>query len=105
MNEHVLPARPLAGSATLAVLALRINVRRLDVFDSDVFRRMFLLMACMGSCVEAMAWGLPVIASPAGGMAEMLEDGGTGWIAASQSPPDLASALRRARSRMRGTMC
>jgi glycogen(starch) synthase len=48
------------------------------------------------TCIEAMTSGLPVIASPTGGMAEMLEDGVTGWIAASQAPPDLAAALRRA---------
>jgi len=48
------------------------------------------------TCIEAMSSGLPVLASPTGGMAEMLEDGVTGWIAASQAPPDLATALRRA---------
>ncbi len=48
------------------------------------------------TCIEAMSSGLPVIASPTGGMAEMLEDGVTGWIAASQAPTDLAAALRRA---------
>ncbi|MBC7791201.1 MAG: glycosyltransferase family 4 protein [Anaerolineae bacterium] len=48
------------------------------------------------TCIEAMSSGLPVLASPTGGMTEMLEDGVTGWIAASQSPPDLAAALRRA---------
>jgi glycosyltransferase involved in cell wall biosynthesis len=47
------------------------------------------------TCLEAMSSGLPVLASPSGGMAEMLEDGVTGWIAASQSPPQLAAALRR----------
>jgi glycosyltransferase involved in cell wall biosynthesis len=50
------------------------------------------------SCVEAMASGVPVLASPNGGMAEMVEDGVTGWIAASQRPADLAAALRRALS-------
>jgi hypothetical protein len=47
------------------------------------------------SCVEAMASGLPVLASPNGGMVEMVTDGFTGWIAASQAPEDLAAALRR----------
>jgi glycogen synthase len=48
------------------------------------------------TCIEAMSSGLPVLASPTGGMAEMLEDGVTGWIAASQSAGDLAAGLRRA---------
>ena len=34
------------------------------------------------ACMEAMASGLPVLVSPTGGMAEMVEDGRTGWIAA-----------------------
>jgi glycosyltransferase involved in cell wall biosynthesis len=50
------------------------------------------------TCVEAMASGLPVLASPHGGMAEMIEDGRTGWIAASGGPADLATTLRRALS-------
>ncbi|MFN0178293.1 MAG: glycosyltransferase family 4 protein [Gemmatimonadales bacterium] len=48
------------------------------------------------SCLEAMSSGLPVIASPTGGMVEMIADGVTGWISTSQSAPDLAAALRRA---------
>ncbi len=48
------------------------------------------------TCVEAMSTGLPVLASPSGGMAEMLEDGRTGWLARSATPADLADALRRA---------
>ena len=47
-------------------------------------------------CIEAMCSGLPVIASPTGGMVEMLDDGVTGWIASSQSAHGLAEALRRA---------
>jgi len=48
------------------------------------------------TCLEAMRSGLPVIASPQGGMAEIVEDGVTGWIAPSQSADGLAIALRRA---------
>ena len=47
------------------------------------------------TCVEAMASGLPVIASREGGMVEMLRDGRTGWLAA-PDPSGLADALRRA---------
>lgn len=48
------------------------------------------------TCIEAMHAALPVLASPDGGMAEMVQDGRTGWIAASQRPADLEIALRRA---------
>ncbi len=48
------------------------------------------------TCIEAMASGLPIIASPHGGMAEMIEDGRTGWLADSASSYDLYRALRRA---------
>lgn len=48
------------------------------------------------SCMELMGSGLPVIASPHGGMTEMLEDGVSGWIAADASPAGLAAALERA---------
>ena len=48
------------------------------------------------TCIEAMCSGLPVIASPEGGMAEMIEDGQSGWLAANATRESLAEALRRA---------
>jgi glycosyltransferase involved in cell wall biosynthesis len=48
------------------------------------------------TCVEAMSSGLPVIASRDGGMAEMIEDGRTGWLANKTGSEGLAEALRRA---------
>ena len=48
------------------------------------------------TCVEAMSSGLPVIASPEGGMAEMIEDGRNGWLSVDASTESLAEALRRA---------
>ncbi|HEU4798783.1 MAG TPA: glycosyltransferase family 4 protein, partial [bacterium] len=48
------------------------------------------------TCIEAMHAGLPVLVSPDGGMAEMVQDGRTGWVAASQRPADLEASLRRA---------
>jgi len=50
------------------------------------------------TCIEAMASGLPVLASPTGGMAEMIEDGRTGWIAAGSDSPSLEAGLVRALS-------
>jgi glycosyltransferase involved in cell wall biosynthesis len=48
------------------------------------------------TCIEAMASGLPVLASPCGGMAEMIEDGRTGWIAEGPDARSLEMTLRRA---------
>ncbi|MEO6092399.1 MAG: glycosyltransferase family 4 protein [Novosphingobium sp.] len=51
------------------------------------------------TCLEAMGSGLPVLATRNGGMAEMVEDGVTGWLAGDGPEPladRLAEALRRA---------
>jgi glycosyltransferase involved in cell wall biosynthesis len=48
------------------------------------------------SCIESMASGLPVVATPTGGMRELIEDGRSGWIAADATPAGIAGALRRA---------
>ncbi len=48
------------------------------------------------TCIEAMASGVAVVASPAGGMCEMITHGVDGWIAATGAPHDLADAVREA---------
>jgi len=48
------------------------------------------------TCIETMSSGLPVIASREGGMAEIIEDGRTGWLANKSGSEGLAEALRRA---------
>ena len=48
------------------------------------------------TCIEAMCSGLPVIASRDGGMAEMIKDGQTGWLASKTGCEGLADALGRA---------
>ncbi len=48
------------------------------------------------TCIEAMCSGLPVIASREGGMAEMIIDGRTGWLAGNSGSGGLAGALQRA---------
>lgn len=48
------------------------------------------------TCIEAMSTGLPVLASPHGGMAEMIVDNQSGWITADGSSTGLQAGLRRA---------
>jgi glycosyltransferase involved in cell wall biosynthesis len=48
------------------------------------------------TCLESMAMAVPVLASPNGGMREVIEDGRSGWIADGQDPDALAVALERA---------
>lgn len=47
------------------------------------------------TCIEAMSTGLPVLASPNGGMAELISDGQSGWIAPDATPTGLEVALCR----------
>lgn len=48
------------------------------------------------TCMEAMASGVPVLATACGGMAEMVEDGESGWIAEACDVESLVAAGRRA---------
>jgi glycosyltransferase involved in cell wall biosynthesis len=66
---------------------------------SEFFNRVDLLVLCSlvenqpYAILEAMACGVPVVATDAGGVAEMIEDGETGLLVAPQSAEALASAL------------
>ena len=46
------------------------------------------------AALDAMAAGLPVIASSVGGVPELIEDGTTGWLVPPQDADALASRLR-----------
>src|SRR5439155_16681973 len=45
--------------------------------------------------LEAMAAGLPVVATRVGGTPEVVVDGGTGWMVPARQPHAVASAFRR----------
>jgi glycosyltransferase involved in cell wall biosynthesis len=46
--------------------------------------------------IEAMAAGIPVVATRVGGVPDAVRDGETGWLVESDDAPALAAALRRA---------
>jgi glycogen(starch) synthase len=54
-------------------------------------------------CIEAMSSGLPVIATPFGGMVELIEDGRSGWLAEDAGVAGLADSLAVALSRCLST--
>lgn len=54
-------------------------------------------------CIEAMGSGLPVIATRYGGMAEMIEDGHSGWLAEDYGFAGLADSLEQALERCLST--
>ena len=45
--------------------------------------------------MEALAAGVPTLATPVGGIDELIEDGVSGWVAASADADDIASAMDR----------
>ncbi len=48
------------------------------------------------AALEAMAHGIPVVASNTGGLPEMIEAGETGWLVTPGDPRELADAIERA---------
>jgi glycosyltransferase involved in cell wall biosynthesis len=63
-------------------------LRRWDVFAQPSLEEGFGI-----AVVEAMAAGLPVVASNVGGLVEIVENGETGWLVPPRSPADLTARL------------
>jgi glycosyltransferase involved in cell wall biosynthesis len=61
----------------------------------DVFVLSSVSEGLSNTILEAMATGLPVVATHVGGTDELVQDGGTGLLVSSKSPRELAAALGR----------
>jgi glycosyltransferase involved in cell wall biosynthesis len=92
-----------ALDARIAELGLRRHVRRIG-FEPDIRNLLSLSEALVHpshseglglAILEAMAAGLPVVATRCGGPEEIVEDGVSGLLAPVGSPGELAAALRR----------
>jgi sugar transferase (PEP-CTERM/EpsH1 system associated) len=90
--ERLIEARGLAGRVRL--LGERHDVPQV-LAALDVFVLSSLGEGIANAILEAMATGLPVIATRVGGNPELVVDGSTGMLVPSRSPEALAAALRR----------
>ena len=61
---------------------------------ADIFVRPSLSEGLGNSFLEAFAAGLPVIATPVGGIPDFLRDGETGWFAEVRNPESIAACVR-----------
>jgi glycosyltransferase involved in cell wall biosynthesis len=62
---------------------------------ADVFAFPSVYEGLGGAVLEAMALGLPIVASDIPALREVVEDGANGFLVPPESPPDLALALER----------
>jgi glycosyltransferase involved in cell wall biosynthesis len=70
-----------------------VNDSQLFLQELDVFAMISEPAGCPNASLEAMAQGLPVIATDVGGAAEQVEDGVTGRLVPQQDPAAFAAAL------------
>ncbi len=73
----------------------RVDDPRALLWASDIFAMPSLKEGLGVAALEAMASGLPVIASDVGGLREVIEDDRTGIIVPPQNPAAISSAIRR----------
>jgi glycosyltransferase involved in cell wall biosynthesis len=65
------------------------------LYASDIFIRPSLSEGMGNSFIEAMATGLPIIATPVGGIPDFLHDGETGIMCEPENPQSIADAVER----------
>jgi sugar transferase (PEP-CTERM/EpsH1 system associated) len=92
------PALGLLGAANALDLAW-LPGERADIAEImrglDVFVLPSRNEGTSNTILEAMASGLPVIATRVGGNPELVEEGVSGWLTSPEDPPALSTALRR----------
>ncbi len=82
----------LAGSVTLRGRCSPTDVRR-ALEDADVFVLSSVSEGVSNAALEAMAMGLPVVTTDAGGMSEAVRDGIEGVVVPRRAPERMADAL------------
>src|SRR5262249_26066489 len=80
--------------ANVRLLGLRKDIPQL-LKASDLFLLTSISEGIPLTAIEAMAAGIPVVATQVGGMAEVVEDGVTGLLAPSGDDPALAGQILR----------
>lgn len=87
-------AASLAGQAKIVLTGMRKDVARLlNAFD--VFCMPSHYEGFCNSVLEALATGIPVVATRAGGLPEIVEDGANGLLVPPKDPDALAAAIMR----------
>ena len=87
-------AQNLGVAPNVRFLGVREDVAAL-LADSDIFVRPSLMEGMPLTVLEAMACGLPVVATPVGGTAELVIEGETGLLVPPRNVEALAGALQR----------
>ena len=84
----------MAEGARMRFLGMRDDVPEL-LASFDVFAFPSLFEGLCLAVIEAQAAGVPVVATPVGGIRETVVDGETGLLVPTEDPPALAAAIRR----------
>ena len=93
VGGHLAPGQlPAAGRSLSPILDHRLLAAAYAA--ADVFVMPSLQEAFGQACLEAMACGIPVVASATGGALDMVRPGETGLLVPPHDPPALACALR-----------
>lgn len=90
--EELARARGVLGMVRF--LGRRSDVREL-LFEADVLLHTALAEASPYSFAEAMAAGVPIVATDAGAARELIEQGRTGWVVSREDAEGFATAVRQ----------